>query len=1217
MRRPSRFAWSLAGISAGFLLLSAGVPRAQSPPAPPSPRDRLIAAIKQECGDCSQARQKGDLRGRERWWLRRLQWCVERIERHDLHPSLLEEGLAQYYFLLEDIGPHAAAQNALLPHVARLGAALAREQAVGSPDAERVDHLVWLARVRAKLLYMIAASPGADAFDRQRALACVPGLLTLRDRHPDAGYAVGLQDNAKGILARETRHREAEGRPAAARETYARYQEIVACEFDFRWRQRYRPWADRMQHMVQYCLFPWEARQGMTPFTGSDRFWLGEVTAAMRARLHGMVRSAEAGTDPVRAVEARWLLAGFEYGGTDSDLSSMDAAFHEAQTALDAAAALPDGPHRTEARYRTARLLGVIAAMDGDLATARMAWTDALARAREDRSADAVARRAFCLAKLAESEISFGFMDAALRHLREAERLLATPPALARGIEPIEEHVCAALARLHQLLGDTSQAKRYYLLARDPHGAARAPIYEWELASLARARFEAEGDPAARREERAHLLRALTGEAGSDSFLHRYVWQARARLRELDGRIPAAITAWEQASAINLERQYREPVAWISLAVGDLLLRSRLPDRLERAHRRFGQARDYAESVSHSRLQWPALVGLGRVAEQRGNWREALRRYEEAAQRAELLRERSQLSPEALARLAPDARVIYHLLVRLLLERRDVEEAYGWARRYKARVLRQILAGGADIKATGPAARAIEAQAERVRAARRALGALASRRLAGAPGAETAASEPRLAEARRNYETARNRLRELSVALPALPALPEPPLVSVADLQALAAAEGITLVDFLLTDTALLTFVIDRTGLHVLPARQLVATDLAWQARQALRICSSVAGDVEGPSLRRLYQALIAPLRPYLPPGRPVVIVPDGPLHGLPFAALRPPAERRAGDGGAPLSPWDGGAAQWPRSGQRRGPVPGGGGEGLAPPRFLIEERPVAIAPSLDVLYHSFRRPSAAGSANVLARSHRGRSAPVQVSRVTRASYGTLLAAPSEASAVARLLPARLWTERHADRRRFFRALGAKVLWFTGHVHYDPHDPANSAVLLARGGANDPLSVRDLVEALPQPRPGLDLAVLSGCDSTRGAPGAGEGLVGLAWALQRAGARSVVGCGWKVDDRATADLMVAFAENLRTMDRAEALRQAQLRLLRGGRYAHPYYWAAPVLLGRTDALGPITPSVPALPARVDPLVLLGAAGIAGAAGFWACRRRRTAPRRGA
>ena len=58
-----------------------------------------------------------------------------------------------------------------------------------------------------------------------------------------------------------------------------------------------------------------------------------------------------------------------------------------------------------------------------------------------------------------------------------------------------------------------------------------------------------------------------------------------------------------------------------------------------------------------------------------------------------------------------------------------------------------------------------------------------------------------------------------------------------------------------------------------------------------------------------------------------------------------------------------------------------------------------------------------------------------------------------------------------------------------------------------------------------------------------------------------AGARSVVASLWQVDDRATGDLMKSFYAALRRgVDKAEALRQAQLDTLRA--YPRPFYWAS-------------------------------------------------------
>ena len=58
---------------------------------------------------------------------------------------------------------------------------------------------------------------------------------------------------------------------------------------------------------------------------------------------------------------------------------------------------------------------------------------------------------------------------------------------------------------------------------------------------------------------------------------------------------------------------------------------------------------------------------------------------------------------------------------------------------------------------------------------------------------------------------------------------------------------------------------------------------------------------------------------------------------------------------------------------------------------------------------------------------------------------------------------------------------------------------------------------------------------------------------------------SVLASLWKVDDRATARLMAAFYENLKTHDKAKSLQLAQLDMIREG--LSPYYWAAFCLYG--------------------------------------------------
>jgi len=63
------------------------------------------------------------------------------------------------------------------------------------------------------------------------------------------------------------------------------------------------------------------------------------------------------------------------------------------------------------------------------------------------------------------------------------------------------------------------------------------------------------------------------------------------------------------------------------------------------------------------------------------------------------------------------------------------------------------------------------------------------------------------------------------------------------------------------------------------------------------------------------------------------------------------------------------------------------------------------------------------------------------------------------------------------------------------------------------------------------------------------------------------GVVTVIASLWSVDDEATNILMNRFYENLKTMNKLEALRSAQLEMVNDADYAHPYYWAPFLLIG--------------------------------------------------
>jgi CHAT domain-containing protein/lipopolysaccharide biosynthesis regulator YciM len=94
----------------------------------------------------------------------------------------------------------------------------------------------------------------------------------------------------------------------------------------------------------------------------------------------------------------------------------------------------------------------------------------------------------------------------------------------------------------------------------------------------------------------------------------------------------------------------------------------------------------------------------------------------------------------------------------------------------------------------------------------------------------------------------------------------------------------------------------------------------------------------------------------------------------------------------------------------------------------------------------------------------------------------------------------------------------------------------------------------------------IELLVLSACQTATGDKRATLGLAGLA---VRSGARSTLATLWSVWDESTAEFMAEFYRELTQtqVSKAEALRQAQLLLLKNPKYEHPYFWAPFVLVG--------------------------------------------------
>jgi CHAT domain-containing protein len=143
------------------------------------------------------------------------------------------------------------------------------------------------------------------------------------------------------------------------------------------------------------------------------------------------------------------------------------------------------------------------------------------------------------------------------------------------------------------------------------------------------------------------------------------------------------------------------------------------------------------------------------------------------------------------------------------------------------------------------------------------------------------------------------------------------------------------------------------------------------------------------------------------------------------------------------------------------------------------------------------------------------------------------------------------------------------------YVHFVAHGvatrkrPLDSAVILARDAATKSykLLARDVVAEPLTAR----LVTISSCHGAGTRTYAGEGVVGLAWAFLRAGARQVIASLWEVNDAATPQLMDRMYASIRAgRDPAVALRDAKLTLVRSsGAYRRPLYWAPFVLYSGT------------------------------------------------
>ncbi len=263
--------------------------------------------------------------------------------------------------------------------------------------------------------------------------------------------------------------------------------------------------------------------------------------------------------------------------------------------------------------------------------------------------------------------------------------------------------------------------------------------------------------------------------------------------------------------------------------------------------------------------------------------------------------------------------------------------------------------------------------------------------------------------------------------------------------------------------------------------------------------------------LGQLYDGILQPFEKEIQE-RNLIIVPDGILHYLPFAALV----------------------------DREG-------------KFLVEKHTICLEPTFTALKFCMDR-------------RKGRSKTVLAfgDPDLQDAKLDLPNARLEVKNIAKIFPqAQVYLRDKATETLAKKIMGNfDIIHFACHGEMDPACGVQSCLRLAPDAVNDgKLTAGEIFEL----RLNAQLVILSGCETGVSELCPGDELIGMTRSFLYAGTPSMIVSLWKVDDDATSLLMSNLYKNLATMGKAEALRQAQIATMKVKR--HPYYWAAFYLVG--------------------------------------------------
>jgi CHAT domain-containing protein/Tfp pilus assembly protein PilF len=571
------------------------------------------------------------------------------------------------------------------------------------------------------------------------------------------------------------------------------------------------------------------------------------------------------------------------------------------------------------------------------------------------------------------------------------------------------------------------------------------------------------------------------------------------------------------------------------------------------AQGRYSQALDAASrtaalagQIGYVEILWKACLVAGAAYRALNKPVQARLAFEEAITTIEKLRANVAGGAEEQQRFFESKVSPYHAMVDLLTQDGRPTEALIFAERAKSRALLDALQTGRVNGAKAMTAQEHE-QEQKLHGQLVSLNTQISREAARPKPDQVRLAElkARLPKARLDFESFQTNLYAAHPELRAQRGEVQP--LRLEEAAALLPDAASALLEYVVTDDKTYLFAITKTDgktdpeveVYTLPVkrdeldkqtdffrRQLAGRDLGFRASAA-----------------KLYELLLKPADAQLRGKTNLVIAPDDKLWDLPFQALLTGANR-----------------------------------------FLIEDAAITYAPSLTVLREMTNRlknrSANPAPATLLALGNPllGRETANRAALTLRdEKLDPLPEAEKEVRAISRLYgnarsKVYIGADAREDRLKA-EATQARVLHFATHGILNNASPMSSHLALARGDTNED----GLFEAweLMQLNLKADLAVLSACETARGRFGAGEGVIGLSWAMFIAGVPSIVVSQWKVESASARDLMISFhrqalaslAAAKSKATKAEALRQAALKMMKNPETRHPFYWAGFVLVG--------------------------------------------------